>query len=71
MSYRVEQWSHLDLQVSLLAEQEATRLLQVLELVCQRLDIAMPGGGDAGGLAKPTPIEELMSEINNPIESTS
>ena len=71
MSYRAEQWSHLDLQVNLLAEQEATRTLQLVELVCQRLNIPMPGGGDASGLAKPTPIEELMTEINKIVETKS
>ena len=34
---QAEHWSHLDLQVNLLAEQEATKMLQMLQSICERL----------------------------------
>ena len=39
MQRRTDQRDHLTLQVDLLAEKEVTKLLQLLRLVCQKLEI--------------------------------
>ena len=39
MSARAEQRSHLDLQISLLAEQEVSKVIQMLERVSERLGV--------------------------------
>src|SRR4051812_36361354 len=39
MSQRADHRSHLDLQINLLAEKEATKMLQLQRLICKRLGI--------------------------------
>ena len=39
MSQHADQRSHLDLQINLLSEKEITKILQLQQLICQRLDI--------------------------------
>ena len=41
---RNEQWSHLHLQLSMLTEQEVTKNMQMLGLVCRRLGLEVAGG---------------------------
>jgi uncharacterized membrane protein len=60
---RQEQWSHLNLQLSMLSEQEATKNMQILDLICQRLNIpSTRGDNEIKELAKDTPVEELATE---------
>ncbi|HZT78876.1 MAG TPA: DUF1003 domain-containing protein [Gemmataceae bacterium] len=51
---QAEQWAHIDLQVSLLAEQEATKMLQMLRAICQRLDLKE--------LAQDRELKEMMEK---------
>src|SRR5437763_751295 len=36
-NHQADRWAHLDLQLSLLGEQEATKMLQLLQQICDRL----------------------------------
>lgn len=59
-----EHWGHLNLQVNLLAEQEMTKVLQTLDLVCRKLDIEPPTADpEVGELARPTQVAALAEEI--------
>jgi len=60
-SKRQEHWGHLTLQVALLTEQEVTKNMQMLYLICQHLGLENPAANE--DLAQPTPLTELVEEI--------
>lgn len=61
---RTEQWAHLDLQLSLLAEQEGTKNMQLLQMICERLRLAEPARDrEVEELAQATPVLALADEI--------
>lgn len=61
---RTEQWAHLDLQLSMLAEQEGTKNMQLLQLICERLRLAEPGRDrEVEELTQATPVIALADEI--------
>jgi len=63
-SKRQEHWGHLALQVALLTEQEVTKSMQMLHLICQRLGLENPASDqESKDLAQPTPLAELVQEI--------
>lgn len=63
-SKRQEHWGHLTLQVALLTEQEVTKNMQMLHLICQRLGLENPAAdAESKDLAQPTPLAELVEEI--------
>ena len=63
-SQRQEHWGHLALQVDLLTEQEVTKSMQLLHLICQHLGLENPSTDEESkDLAKPTPLTELVEGI--------
>lgn len=63
-SKRQEHWGHLTLQVALLTEQEVTKSMQMLHLICQDLGLENPSTDEKSkDLAQPTPLTELVQEI--------
>ena len=71
-SRRQEQWGHLTLQVCLLTEQEATRTLQMLHQVCDKLGIHDAAtDAESKDMAKATPVNELVAEIEKAREADS
>ena len=63
-SKRQEHWGHLNLQVCLLAEQEITKNMQMLHLICQHLKLQTPAADqEVKDMAKPTPVTALVEEI--------
>jgi uncharacterized membrane protein len=61
MSRLSNQRAHLNLQISLLAEQETTKILQKLRSISDRLDI--PGDEEAERLSQSTHLEVLAEEL--------
>lgn len=61
MSRLSNQRAHLNLQISLLAEQETTKILQKLKAISDRLDI--PGDEVAERLSQDTHLEVLAQEL--------
>ena len=65
MSLRADHRSHLDLQINLLAEKEATKVLQLQRLICRRLGIKE---GDADTevveLSGVTAVDNLARELD-------
>ena len=63
-SRRQEQWGHLTLQLVLLTEQEVTKTLQMLHLLCQERGLEKPGADqESKDLARTTPVTALVEEI--------
>ena len=65
MRRQADKRAHLDLQVNLLAEQELTAMLQMLNALCERMGVAVPSRGThVGQLAKDTDIHQLASALD-------
>jgi uncharacterized membrane protein len=61
---RAEQWSHLHLQLSMLTEQEVTKNMQMLDMICQRLRLGEPAHDlEVKELAQATSVTALVDEI--------
>jgi uncharacterized membrane protein len=59
-----EQWGHIQLQVALLAEQEATKMLQMLRAICRRLGLDRAAGDpELAQMIATTHVEELAREL--------
>ncbi len=59
-----EQWSHLNLQLSMLAEQEVTENVKMLHTICRKLGLKIPIPDQAvGDLTENTEIAALVDEI--------
>lgn len=71
MSRRSDLRNHLALQINLLAEQEATEILQVLRRLSQRLGVADDVVGQGTDeLAVDAPIEQIAGELRESIDET-
>ena len=64
-----ERRAHLDLQVNLLAEQESTKTVALLERIAQALDIPLPADSAERELAAPTDIHEVVSALDRVLPS--
>ena len=62
MSQRADQRAHLDLQVNLLAEQEMTIVLQMLQRISTRLGVRHPAEA-VEQLSEETSVEALATEL--------
>jgi uncharacterized membrane protein len=62
---RTEQWAHLHLQLSMLTEQEVTKNMQMLHLICQHLRLEQPAHHhqEVKELTRATPVTALVDEI--------
>jgi len=63
MAKRDDERDDLNLQISLLAEQEATHVLTLVSAIAERLDIRTNVDSDIGGLASPTSPEDVIDEL--------
>ncbi len=69
-SRRQEQWGHLTLQVCLLTEQEVTKTMQMLHLVCRHFKLESAAADqESNDLAQATPVTELVAEIEKAREA--
>ena len=63
-SKRQEDWGHLNLQVCVLAEQEITKNMQMLNMICEHLGLQMPTADqEVQDMAQTTPVTALAEEI--------
>jgi uncharacterized membrane protein len=61
---RQEHWAHLNLQLSMLAEHEVTKNLQLLHRICEHLGLETSAGDrEVKDLAQATPVTTLVAEI--------
>ena len=63
---QADRWAHIDLQISLLAEQESTKMLQMLQQICGRLGLDKAANDkELKEMIKTTHIETLAGEIDD------
>jgi uncharacterized membrane protein len=64
MSYQAERRAHLDLQINLLAEQETTAILQLLQRICRHLGLEADTSGKVNQLTQETDVHTLVNELD-------
>ena len=68
-----ERRAHLDLQINLLAEQESTKTVALLERIAEHLGVPLPAEPSDSELAAPTDIRDVVSTLDSvlPVDSRS
>ena len=67
---KAEHWAHLNLQVGLLAEQEATKMLQLLTSISDRLGLKTSHDTDLKEMVEKTAVNHLAQELADNLERT-
>jgi uncharacterized membrane protein len=65
MDLRSERRNHLDLQINMLAEKEATSILKILREVADHLDIDVTDDAERQELAKDTAVESIARDLRS------
>jgi uncharacterized membrane protein len=66
MTRQAERRSHLDLQVSMLAEQELTTMLEMQQKICQHMGVDVTSSKqELQGFANATDVHQLASELED------
>ena len=63
MDQRSERRNHLDLQINLLAEKEATSILHKLDAIAAKFGVEFPQDLEATELAKDTQVESIARDL--------
>lgn len=63
MDRRSERRNHLDLQINLLAEREATSILNILREIAEQLKIDVTPDPEREELARETPVEDIARDL--------
>jgi len=66
---QADHWAHLNLQVGLLAEQETTKMLQMLATVCDHLGMKTSHDGELKEMIEKTPVADLAEELAHNLET--
>ena len=66
-----ERRAHLDLQINLLAEQESTKTVALLERIAKQLGVPLPAESSDSELATPTDIRDVVRSLDSalPVDS--
>ena len=65
MDLRSERRNHLDLQINLLAEKEATSILKALGEIADKFDIDLSKDAEHRELSKDTPVESIVRDLRS------
>ena len=68
-THQADRWAHLNLQISLLAEQESTKMLQMLQKICDRLGMDQKADKELKEMIQTTHVEVLSGELDQARES--
>ena len=60
---QADQRNHLDLQINLLSEEENTKMLQMLQAICEHHKLAVGKDPETTAMAKRTEISDVLSEL--------
>lgn len=60
---QADQRNHLDLQINLLSEEENTKMLQMLQALCEHHKLAVGKDPETTAMAKRTEIGDVLSEL--------
>ena len=71
MDRRSERRNHLDLQINLLAEREATSILNALREIAEHLKVDVAPDAEREELAKETPVEDIARDLRSKEEEQS
>jgi len=55
--------NHLDLQINLLAEDENTKIIQMLQALCKHHNLLIGGDSEIAAMAQRTEVKEVLSEL--------
>jgi uncharacterized membrane protein len=70
MNRQSDHRAHLDLQVNLLAEQEATQMLRMVRRICQRLDVKVDDlYEELEEMERQTDVHAVVNEIKDKLPS--
>jgi uncharacterized membrane protein len=67
---RSERRNHLDLQINLLAEKEATSILNVVREIAEHLDVDVTPDPEREELARDTPVESIARHLRSKEEQS-
>jgi uncharacterized membrane protein len=62
---QADQRNHLDLQINLLAEHENTKMLQMLQALCQHHELSISADSEIAQLAKRTEPKHVLEELRD------
>ena len=62
---QADQRNHLDLQINLLAEDENTKMLQMLQALCQYHKLSIANDPEIKAMGKRTEIHEVLAELQD------
>ena len=65
MDLQSERRNHLDLQINLLAEKEATSILKALGEIAEKFDIDLSRDAENSELSKDTPVESIARDLRS------
>ena len=68
MEHLADRRAHLDLQINMLAEQESTAAVRMLQRICERLGIPQDDAVDTA-LAEETDVERIVTAIDQTVPS--
>jgi uncharacterized membrane protein len=71
MDRRSERRNHLDLQINLLAEKEATSILNAVREIAEHLKVDVAPDPEREELAKDTPVESIARHLRSKEEEQS
>jgi uncharacterized membrane protein len=63
-SLQADRRNHLDLQINLLSEDENTKMLQMLQALCEYHKLPIAKDSEIQALTKKTDVREVLTEIN-------
>ncbi len=63
--------NHLDLQINLLAEEENTKIIQMLQAICEHNRLQIAQDPEIRGLAERTDVSSIISDITKNLPSPS
>jgi uncharacterized membrane protein len=63
-SLQADQRNHLDLQINLLSEDENTKILQMLQALCEYHKLPIAKDFEIKAMAKRTNVKEVLTELN-------
>ncbi len=69
-SRQAEHWAHLNLQIALLVEQEATKTLQMISSISERLGVPTAHDADLKEMVEVTPVNTLAEELAQNLDKT-
>ena len=70
MARLADKRDHLDLQVNLMAEQEASMIIQMLDKISRKLGLPADGREDALALSRTATLENLLSQLHEQFPDT-